>query len=244
MKKAAFFAILCFICFEVFGQRDTSKQDGYIPLFDNLTTPDEPLQGDYNGKLRTINADNDSIHSISEAMEILKTLYKAGRFRDAFGVAIYVRQKLETEKISKSDKNDFHIYSIAALKEMGYDRHADSLMKIFCNQSPFYKVIDNDPSAFVKLKDKFVTRPWLSVRMSVSKIFPVIVVDTIYTTRSSSYSYSEIKAATHGADIVFYPTKNLEISVGATYSTFSYKRLESGTKLYRSEEHTSELQSR
>ena len=59
------------------AQSDSSRHGGYIPLFDNLTSPDVPLPNDYNGKLRTTNSDSTQV-SVEEAVENLRNLYNAG----------------------------------------------------------------------------------------------------------------------------------------------------------------------
>jgi len=234
MKKIYLIAVLMLFCFEVFSQKDTSKPEGYIPLFDNLSSFGEDMPADFNGKLRTVNTDNDSIFSLNEAVDILKTLYHSGRFRDAFGIAIYIKLKQnDKEKLSKNDKIDFHKYGTAALKEMGYDKNADSLMRIFCNQWPFYKVKDNDPVAFVKLKEKFTTRPWFAVKASISKVYPRVILDTIYTLRTpkSEYKYSEFSASNSEIQLVFYPTTHLSLSGGIEFSKFGYTRTETAEKV-------------
>ena len=234
MKKIYLIAVLMLFCFEVFSQKDTSKPEGYIPLFDNLSSFGEDMPADFNGKLRTVNTDNDSIFSLNEAVDILKTLYHSGRFRDAFGIAIYIKLKQnDKEKFSKNDKIDFHKYGTAALKEMGYDKNADSLMRIFCNQWPFYKVKDNDPVAFVKLKEKFTTRPLFAVKASISKVYPRVILDTIYTLRTpkSEYKYSEFRGSNSEIQLVFYPTTHLSLSGGIEFSKFGYTRTETAEKV-------------
>ena len=59
------------------AQSDSSRHGGYIPLFDNLASPDVPLPNDYNGKLRTTNSDSTQV-SVEEAVENLRNLYNAG----------------------------------------------------------------------------------------------------------------------------------------------------------------------
>lgn len=233
MKKFYFIAILFLVCFEVHAQRDTSKPEGYIPLFDNLTSPDEPLPEDFNGKVKTVDNGSDSVMSISTAVENLKTLYHSGRFRNAFGVALYIKEKQYSEKMSKTERTDFHKYAIASMKEMAFDKHADSLMKIFCSQSPFYKVKDDDPVAFVKLKEKFSTRPWFAIKVSISKIYPRVIIDTIYTmrTKNSEYKYSDFSASNYEIQLVFYPTTHLSISGGIALSKFGYTRTETDEKV-------------
>lgn len=84
------------------AQSDSSRHSGYIPLFDNLTSPDVPLPNDYNGKLRTTNSDSTQV-SVEEAVENLRNLYNAGRFSEALGYALYVRMRKHEDRFTKEE---------------------------------------------------------------------------------------------------------------------------------------------
>ncbi|MBP5502558.1 MAG: hypothetical protein J6Y24_07200 [Bacteroidales bacterium] len=232
MKQYILISILLLTPLLMRAQSDSSRHGGYIPLFDNLTSPDVPLPNDYNGKLRTTNSDSTQV-SVEEAVENLRNLYNAGRFSEALGYALYVRMRKHEDRFTKEETEVFHKYAIASMKEMGFDYKADSLMKIFCRQSPFYEVKDDDPDAFVKLKDKFVTRPILGIRVSSSKDYPIITLDTVYTVRDkeTGYKYQNFKGSSFGADVVYYPMKNLEVSAGVMFSKLGFTRLEHSQKV-------------
>ena len=233
MKQYILLSILLLTWGAVAGQNDSSRHDGYIPLFDNLTSPDEALPDDFNGKLRSTNSNDSTEVTVEEAVENLRNLYNAGRFSESLAYAFYVRMRKRDDKFTKEETEEFHKYAIASMKEMGFDHKADSLMKIFCRQSPFYEVKATDPDAFVKLKDKFVTRPILGVRVWSSKDYPIITLDTVYTVRDKEvgYEYQNFKGSSFGADVVYYPIKNLEVSAGVMFSKLGFTRLERSQKL-------------
>lgn len=233
MKKTILIAFFLTVCLEVFAQKDTSKPDGYIPLFDNLTTPEEALPENFNGKFKTVSAD-DSTKNIDVVIENLKTLYNSGRFRESLEKAFVIKGRQYEEKLSKQQKEDFHKYAIASLKEMGYGKTSDSLMKIFCRQAPFYKIKDDDPVAFVSLKKNFISRPVFGVKVTISKVYPIVVLDTVYTVRAKDgkYIYSNFKASSSEIQAVFYPFENVSLSGGFAFSKFSYTRLEAGENVY------------
>gem|GEM_PF-4286073 len=139
MKQYILISILLLTPLLMSAQSDSSRHGGYIPLFDNLTSPDVPLPNDYNGKLRTTNSDSTQV-SGEEAVENLRNLYNAGRFSEALGYALYVRMRKHEDRFTKEE---------------------------------------TDPDAFVKLKAKFITRPLLGIRVSSSKDYPIITLDTV-----------------------------------------------------------------
>ena len=231
MKKNVFILLFLLLCAGLSAQTDTSRRGGYIPLFDNLSTPGETLPHVFNGRLRITDSGDSTEVSVANAVANLKTLYNAGRFRDALMYAFYVRKRKNGgEKFTKEESLDFHKYAIASMKELAFDKKADSLMKIFCRQNPFYKVKDNDPVAFVSLKENFISRPVFGIKVTMSKIYPVVVIDTVYTVRAKDgkYKYSNFNASSSEIQAVFYPAKNISISCGFAFSKFSYDRLEEG----------------
>lgn len=230
MKKLCFITAFLLSSFGVQAQTDTSKRDGYIPLFENLTTPGVPLPENFNGKIRVTNSADSTEISVADAVENLRSLYNAGRFGEAFLYSFYVRMRKSRDKFTKEETETFHKYAIASMKEIGYDEKADSLIRIFCRQSPFYKTKKNDPSAFVKLKKNFETKPVFGVRVTISKVYPIVVLDTVYTVRAKDgkYKYSNFNASSSDIQAVYYPAKNISISGGLAFSKFSYERLEEG----------------
>ena len=225
---------------DVAAQADTSRHGGYIPLFDNLTSPDVPLPNDYNGKIRLTKSGDSTEVSIEEAVQNIRALYNAGRYSDALMYAYYVRtRKLDDRgKFTREETENLRKYSIAAFKEVGYDRKADSLMELFCNHNPFYKVKDDDPDAFVKLKDRYVTRPWFAIRLTASHVYPVMKIDTVYTIRDkeNGYRYGSFSAVAYETAVAFYPSKKWEVLTGIAYTTLSFKRMERGSNVYFSYE--------
>jgi len=228
MKQLSLIAVLLLMGLVAAAQSDTTRRDGYIPLFDNLTSPDVPLPEDFNGKLRIANAADSTEISIEDAVRTLRTLYDAGRFHEAFLYAFYLRSRQEEDKFTKDDSETFRKYTIASMKEMHFDRKADSLMKLFCTRNPFYEPKPGDPDAFLKLKDKFVTRPIIGIRVSSSIDYPMVKLDTVYTVRDkeAGYQYENFKGSSYGVDVVFYPIKKLEVSAGVMSSKFGFTRTE------------------
>ena len=236
MKGIVLIAVLLTMSLGVFAQADTSGRGGYVPIFDNLTTPGVPLPDDYNGKLRLTDSGDSTEVSIDEAVQNIKILYDAGRFNEALWYAYYVRTRKNDakDKFSKLQTETLRKYSLASFVEMGYNRMADSLIVLFCNRNPFYKVKDGDPDAFVKLKEKFYSRPWLSIRASISKIYPVIAIDTVYGLRASdgSFNYGSIKSRSDQFDVIFYPHRNIALSAGCARSILEYSRQETGENVF------------
>lgn len=97
------------------GQNDTTRHGGYIPLFDNLTSPDVPLPNDYNGKLRTTNSDSTQV-SVDEAVENLRNLYNAGRFSEALGYALYVRMRKHEDRFTKEETDPDAFVKVTAFR--------------------------------------------------------------------------------------------------------------------------------
>ncbi len=236
MKGIGLIAVLLTMSLGVFAQADTSGRGGYIHIFDNLTTPGVPLPDDYNGKLHLTDSGDSTEVSIDEAVQNIKILYDAGRFSEALRYAYYVRtrQNDEKDKFSRLQTEQLRKYSIASFAEVGYNRMADSLMELFCNRIPFYKIKVDDPDAFVKLKAKYDTRPLIAFRVSASHVYPVMKIDTIYTIRerSSGYHYTDIKSMSQEFSMIFYPWKKWEVAVGVSLTKLRFNRLESGAKLY------------
>lgn len=143
-----------------------------LPLFQNASS--DPIEGESNN-IKITDNDNDTIGS---QLRQLLSLYSAGKYH----AALQLSQKIKKNpNLSKEQNQDRLKYTIAAYKDLEYDREADSLARIFRKKDPFYIPRSIDPVSFKQILAHYTTKPKFSIFVAVGKVNTYPKLDTVRT---------------------------------------------------------------
>ena len=143
-----------------------------LPLFQNASS--DPIEGEPNN-IKITDNDNDTIGS---QLRQLLSLYSAGKYH----AALQQSQKIKKNPNLSKEQNQDHLkYTIAAYKDLEYDREADSLARIFRKKDPFYIPRSIDPVSFKQILAHYTTKPKFSIFVAVGKVNTYPKLDTVRT---------------------------------------------------------------
>ncbi len=159
----------------------------------------------------------------SDSLQLLEDLYSAGKYEQV----LQLSQSLhETARLSKEENLKRLKYTVAAYKDFGYRREADSTARLFFQKDPFYKVQNQDPLPFRDVLSNYYTMPKFSVWTAVAKNIAVPKLDTVYSivdTMAKDPEY-EIDGYTVQVGFEYRLWKNVSFSVAPTFSMYEMQR--------------------
>ena len=135
--------------------------------------------------LQTAHAQGDTLSQLQR----LEDLYSAGKYEQV----LQLSQQIGDSHILSKDENLQRLkFTVAAYKDFGYRREADSTARLFFEKYPFYEIQPDDPQPFRSTLGNYYTMPKFSVWMAagVRMVRPVLhsmrqIVDTVANLRSS-----------------------------------------------------------
>ena len=196
-----------------------------IPLFDNIQSDDANIPAMYNNELKIAVPQSYSDIKVSEAISVLKSLYSAGKITEAIEFSELIQKHFRR---SDDQGCDYMIYKLSALKDGGFDHQADSMVLSFRKKFPFYKIKKEDPLVFKNLMTNYYTRPLFSVGVSVSKLFPILKIDTVYSIPGGdtvkNLEYKNFKYSMDEFSIQWYVTQKFSVTVSAAHSRLEFTR--------------------
>lgn len=166
-------SLLTVFCINAQAQQDTSRRNGYLPLYDNLQSDSDNTTDPTSQKYS-----DDKESPTGEALRALQRYYNAGKYPEALRQSQQIR---ENHHLNSSENERYLRYTIASYKEMAYDEEADSVMKIFTKKYPFYELNSDDPVSFQEVFNNFKTIPrwaiffdiqWTRTGVDIDSIFP------------------------------------------------------------------------
>ncbi len=202
-----------------------------IPLFDNIQSDDKNgVKTEYDTELKVAVPQSLDAVKVSETVNTMKSLYNAGKVAEVIQLA-----ELRKQFFRHKDKEmcEFMIYRLSALKDGGFDRKADSLTISFRKKFPFYKIAKSDPKVFRDLMQNYYTRPVFAFGAAVSKLYPMIKIDTVFNIAQDDTAkrikYSDMKYRMSEVFLQWYITQNFSMTVSAAFSTLEYTRRSGNT---------------
>lgn len=174
--------------------------------------------------LQTAHAQGDTLSQLQR----LEDLYSAGKYEQV----LQLSQQLGDSHILSKDENLQRLkFTVAAYKDFGYRREADSTARLFFEKDPFYEVKPDDPLPFRATLGNYYTMPKFSVWMAagVRMVRPVLhsmrqIVDTVGNPEYDINGYS----AQIGFE--YSPKRMLSISIAPSFAKYQIER-----KMIRSE---------
>jgi hypothetical protein len=208
--------ILCTVAASAIAQNDTVPR---IPLYENAVATDAPPVDNHH----VVTVGTGSALISNDDLRNFYNYYSAGKFREAINLS----KKLSTEKLNKTQHQVYQKYTVAAYKEMEYNKEADSVMQAFREKYPFYQPNYYDPASFREIFDNYYTMPKFSLWVATASPMVQTIIDTVYVItidtlqRKPDYSY-DAKAVQLGFE--YHPLKFLSVSFAPTMLFYSYNR--------------------
>ncbi len=208
--------ILCTAAASAIAQNDTVPR---IPLYENAVATDAPPVDNHH----VVTVGTGSALISNDDLRNFYNYYSAGKFREAINLS----KKLSTEKLNKTQHQVYQKYTVAAYKEMEYNKEADSVMQAFREKYPFYQPNYYDPASFNEVFDNYYTMPRFSVWLSTAAPIVKVKLDTVYVItidtlqREPDYSY-DAKTVQFGFE--YHPVKFLSVSIAPTLHFYNYTR--------------------
>ncbi len=188
-----------------------------LPLFQNASS--DPIEGESNN-IKITDNDNDTIGS---QLRRLLSLYSAGKYH----AALQLSQKIKKNpNLSKEQNQDRLKYTIAAYKDLEYDREADSLARIFRKKDPFYIPRSIDPVSFKQILAHYTTKPKFSIFVAVGKVNTYPKLDTVRTIVDSLRLDPDYEIEGYSLQIGFEyrPLKLFTISLAPSATSYDITR--------------------
>ena len=208
--------IICTVAASAFAQNDTLPR---IPLYENAVSTDAPPVDNHH----VVTVGTGSALISNDDLRNFYNYYSAGKFREAINLS----KQMSNEKLNKTQHQVYQKYTVAAYKEMEYNKEADSVMQLFREKYPFYQPNYYDPSSFREVFDNYYTMPRFSVWFSTGKKIIETRIDTVYVItidslqREPDYKYSG-SAIQLGFE--YHPVQFLSISIAPTLNFYKYTR--------------------
>ena len=165
-------SLLTAFCINAQAQQDTSRRNGYLPLYDNLQSDTDNTTDPTSQKYS-----DDKESPTGEALRALQRYYNAGKYPEALRQSQQIR---ENHHLNSSENERYLRYTIASYKEMAYDEEADSVMKIFTKKYPFYELNSDDPVSFQEVFKNYNTIPRISLFFNFQWTGTNVLIDSIF----------------------------------------------------------------
>ena len=157
--------------------------------------------------------------TIAEQLTNLQNLYSMGKYGQ---VLVLARDMHRAGHLTKSQNLLRLKYDIAAFKELGYHREADSAAMYYLLQDPFYSVDDNDPIPFREVLENYYTMPRFAVWASGGKSWSNQLFDTVRTIiDTDAYPCIFFKGSSLQVGFEYRPTKILALSVAPQFTSYN-----------------------
>lgn len=188
-----------------------------LPLYRNAQA--ETIEGEQS----VVKTDPYANDTIGLQLRQLQALYSAGKFHDALSLSHNIRINPHLNKAQNQDRLK---YTIAAYKDLGYDREADSLARIFRKRDPFYQPRSIDPVAFKRTLANYGTKPKFSVWVAAGKIMVRPQLDTVRAIIDSTSLDPDYKINAFLVQLGFEyrPLKIISVSVAPSVATYDITR--------------------
>lgn len=163
------------------------------------------------------------VDSVDLLLQDIEQLYTAGKYDE---VLLKSQQLYDNHHLSKSENLQRLKYTIAAYKDFGYDREADSAAKLYLMKDPFFTVQDDDPVSLQEVLKNYYTKPKYSVWMALGKKEGELYTDTIRSiidTASRVPDY-RIEAFTIQLGFEYRPLKIFSISIAPSLTNYDFER--------------------
>ena len=161
------------------------------------------------------------------SLQTLMDLYSACKYEQVLTLS---QQLHDTARLSKEQNLQRLKYTVAAYKEFGYRREADSVARLFYQKDPFYNVNSqkDDPQPFKDVIGNYYTTPKLSVWVALSKNFGKPILDTVRTivdtiTQKPDYKIDGVTVQL-GFEFRPWKWKALSVSVAPSYASYDLER--------------------
>ena len=201
-------------CTSVIAQTDTLKG---LPLYRNAQA--EKIEGEQS----IVRSDPYANDTIGIQLRQLQSLYSAGKFHDALKLSRTIRIN---PHLNKEQNQDRLKYTIATYKDLGYDREADSLTRIFRQRDPFYQPRSIDPVSFKNVMNNYYTKSKFSIWLAFAKNIADAKLETVRSivdTMSKDPEY-DIDAWMVQLGFEYRPLKIISVSLAPAYSKYKMQR--------------------
>lgn len=158
-------------------------------------------------------------------LQTLADLYSACKYEEVLRLSQSLH---DSARLSKEQNLQRLKYTVAAYKDFGYRREADSVARLFYEKDPFYNVNahKDDPQPFKDVIGNYYTMPKFSVWMALSKNFATPILDTVRSivdTLPKDPDY-KIDGVTVQIGMEFRPVKVLSFSIAPSYAAYELER--------------------
>ena len=156
-------------------------------------------------------------------LQRLEDLYSAGKYVQV----LQLSQQLGDSHILSKDENLQRLkFTVAAYKDFGYRREADSAARLFFEKDPFYEVKPDDPLPFKEVLGNYYTMPKFSAWMALSKNFATPKLDTVRSIVDTIQKDPDYKIDGLMVQLGFeyHPWKAFSVSIAPSYATYEMER--------------------
>ena len=155
-------------------------------------------------------------------LQTLEDLYSAGKYEQL----LQLSQSLhDSAHLSKEQNLQRLKYTVAAYKDFGYRREADSLARLFLQKDPFYDVQKGDPLPFREVLGNYYTMPKFAVWMAGGMHFVRPVLKTIRPIMDASVEPEyDVRGNSLQIGFEYRPLKMLSVSVAPTLVKYEIER--------------------
>lgn len=158
------------------------------------------------------------------SLQTLADLYSACKYEEVLALSQSLH---DTARLSKEQNLQRLKYTVAAYKDFGYRREADSVARLFYQKDPFYNVQKDDPLSFMRVLENYYTMPKFSVWAAGGMLLlrPVMhtvrpIIDTV--ARDPKY---DIKGFSVQIGFEYHPTRILSISIAPSFAKYKIERI-------------------
>lgn len=153
----------------------------------------------------------------------LEVLYSVGKYDQVLQLS---QQLNDSHHLSKDENLQRLKFTIAAYKDFGYRREADSAARLFLLKDPFYNVQKTDPLPFREVLDNYYTMSKFSVWMAYSQNIAMPILDTVRSIVDTIQKDPDYKIVgfTVQLGLEYHPWKALSVSVAPSYAAYDIER--------------------
>lgn len=189
-----------------------------LPLYKNAVSDDLPTDPN------TIKTSSETTDTVAQKIRMLSSYYLSGKYNEALKLS---KQIFSKYKLPKNELQYCQKYTISALKDLEYNREADSITKVFLQKNPFYKPTWYDPATFQGALENYYTMPKFSLWLSTGRAQTNIKLDTVYVTATDTLQKTpDYKFNNNFIQIglEYHPIKWLSVSLAPTLYLCDYTR--------------------
>ena len=172
-----------------------------------------------NVAVQTARAQDDT----SDDLQRLADLYSVGKYDQVLQQSLHLG---DSHHLSKDENLTRLKYTVAAYKEFGYRREADSVARLFFQKAPLYKEQKSDPEPFREVLSNYYTMPKYSVWMAGGMHFVSPVLNTVRPIIDAAAVKPEydVKGNSLQIGFAYRVLRLLSVSVAPTFAKYEMKR--------------------